>query len=139
MKIVIAPDSFKGNLSSLQVATAIEKGILRVLPRARCLKVPMADGGEGTVRSMLDALGGKLRSKVVVGPAGESVRARYALLADGKTAVIEMAEASGLHLIPKPQRQIHKATSHGTGLLIKDAISRNLEKIKTRAFYLKMH
>src|SRR5918992_4047184 len=95
MKIVITPDSFKENLTSLEVATAIEKGIKRVLPGAKCIKVPMADGGEGTVQSVMDATAGKLLKKEVVGPLGEPVPPNYGGLGDGKTAVIEMAEASG--------------------------------------------
>ena len=94
MKIVIAPDSFKENLTSMQVATCIEKGIKKVLPRARCIKVPMADGGEGTVQSLVDATGGRIIKKQVVGPMGEKTKASYGMLGDGTTAVIEMAEAS---------------------------------------------
>ena len=96
MKIVIAPDSFKENLTSMEVAAAIEKGIRRVLPKARCIKVPMADGGEGTVQSLVDATGGRLHKCKVKGPMGGDVTARYGLLGDGKTAVIEMAEATFL-------------------------------------------
>ena len=104
MKIVIASDSFKENLTSLEVATAIERGIRRVLPKARCVKIPMADGGEGTVQSLVDATAGRLLRKRVRGPRGEPVSARYGILGDGETAVIEMAEASGLPLIPRAER-----------------------------------
>ena len=128
MKIVIAPDSFKGNLSSLQVARAIEKGIHRVLPAAKCTTVPMADGGEGTVRSMLDALGGKYVNRRVCGPDTEKVRARYGLLADGNTAVIEMAEASGLPLVSSEKKNPMTATSYGTGELIVDALEKGDRK-----------
>ena len=76
MKIILAPDSFKGNLTSLQVAVAMEKGVKRVLPKAKCIKVPMADGGEGTVQSLVDATGGKFIRKRVIGPAGKTVSAR---------------------------------------------------------------
>ncbi len=129
MKIVIAPDSFKGNLSSLQVARAIEKGIKRVLPSANCITVPMADGGEGTVRSMLDALGGKYVHRQVCGPDTQKVRARYGLLADGRTAVIEMAEASGLPLLTAKKKNPMTATSYGTGELIVDALNKGVRKI----------
>lgn len=129
MKIVIAPDSFKGNLTSMQVATAIEKGIRRVLPSATCIKVPMADGGEGTVQSLTDALGGRFVYKNVCGPDGNKVRARYGLLADKKTAVIEMAEASGLPLVKEQYRNPLTATSYGTGELVIDAINRGALKI----------
>ena len=101
---MIAPDSFKENLTSLEVATAIERGIRRVLPKAQCVKIPMADGGEGTVQSLVDATAGSLLRKPVRGPGGVLVSARYGILGDGETAVIEMAEASGLPLIPRAER-----------------------------------
>lgn len=129
MKIVIAPDSFKGNLSALEVANAMEKGVRRVIPHAKCIKVPMADGGEGTVRSLKDAVGGKFIRKNVCGPNGDTVKARYALLADNVTAVIEMAEASGLPLVEEKKRNPLKATTFGTGELIVDAINRGARKI----------
>ena len=129
MKIILAPDSFKGNLTSLEVATAFEKGIKRVLPRAKCIKVPMADGGEGTVQSLVDGVGGKFIRKRVVGPAGNTVSARYGLLSDGLTAVIEMAEASGLPLVSGKNKNPLKTTTYGTGELILDAAKRGAEKI----------
>ena len=129
MKIVIAPDSFKGSLSSTDAAAAIEVGVRRVLPRARCTKIPMADGGEGTVQALLDALGGKFVTKKVTGPLGEPVRARYALLADGETAVIEMAAASGLQLLDAKSRNPLHTTSFGTGELILAAIQKGAKKI----------
>jgi len=129
MKIVIAPDSFKGNMTSLQVATAIEKGIRRVLPKARCIKVPMADGGEGTVQSLVDATGGRIVRKKVTGPAGKPVNASYGLLADGKTAVIEMAEASGLPMVSGREKNPMKTTTYGTGELIKNAMDRGATHI----------
>ncbi len=129
MKIVIAPDSFKGNLTSLQVAAAIEKGIRRVLPKARIIKVPMADGGEGTVQSLVDATGGRIVRKKVTGPAGKPVNASYGLLADGETAVIEMAEASGLPMVSGKTKNPLKTTTYGTGELIKDAMNRGARHI----------
>jgi glycerate kinase len=129
MKIVLAPDSFKGNLTSLQVAAALEKGIRRVLPNAKCIKVPMADGGEGTVQSLVDGAGGKFIRKKVTGPAGKPVMARYGLLADGTTAVIEMAEASGLPYVKGKEKNPMKTTSYGTGELILDAIHKGANKI----------
>lgn len=129
MKIVIAPDSFKGNLSSLQVAAAMEKGIRRVVPKAECIKVPMADGGEGTVQALLDARGGRYVSRQVCGPMGDKLRARYGLLEDGETAVIEMAEASGLPLLETGKENPLLATSYGTGELIRDALERGARKI----------
>ncbi|MEE9551544.1 MAG: glycerate kinase, partial [Gammaproteobacteria bacterium] len=129
MKIVLAPDSFKGNLTSLQVATALEKGIRRVLPNARCIKIPMADGGEGTVQSLVDATGGKFIRKKVTGPVGKKVSARYGMLADGETAVIEMAEASGLPYVKGRDKNPMRTTTFGTGELIIDALNKGAKKI----------
>jgi glycerate kinase len=129
MKIVIAPDSFKENLTSLEVATEIETGLKRVWPNATYVKVPMADGGEGTVQSLVDATGGQIVKVEVSGPMGGRVMASYGLLGDGKTAVIEMAEASGLPLVPKELRNPLAATTFGTGELIGDAIKRGVTEI----------
>lgn len=129
MKIVIAPDSFKENLTSLEVAGELETGLKRVWPNATYVKVPMADGGEGTVQSLVDATGGQIVKVEVSGPMGARVMASYGLLGDGKTAVIEMAEASGLPLVPKEQRNPLVATTFGTGELIGDAIKRGVHEI----------
>jgi len=129
MKIVIAPDSFKENLTSLEVAGELETGLKRVWPNATYVKVPMADGGEGTVQSLVDATGGQIVKVEVSGPMGARVMASYGLLGDGKTAVIEMAEASGLPLVPKEQRNPLIATTFGTGELIGDAIKRGVHEI----------
>ena len=129
MKIVIAPDSFKENLTSMEVASEIEKGIHRVWPRARCVKVPMADGGEGTVQSLVDATGGKIVECDVTGPLGDPVKAHYGLLGGGQTAVIEMAEASGLPLVPKDRRNPLLTTTFGTGQLLADAMRRGVSTI----------
>lgn len=129
MKIVIAPDSFKENLTAMEVATAIETGIRRVLPNARCVKVPLADGGEGTVQALVDATGGRIVKKNVVGPLGNRVSARYGLLGDGATAVIEMAQASGLPLVPKNKRDPLSTTTYGTGELMIDALRRGAKSI----------
>lgn len=128
-KIVIAPDSFKGNLTSLQVATCLEKGIKRVLPEAECIKVPMSDGGEGTVESMVDAAQGEFVKKRVKGPVGKLVTARYGWLAGRETAVIEMAQASGLPLLDDSEKNPLKTTTYGTGQLILDAINRSAKTI----------
>lgn len=129
MKVLIAPDSFKENLTAMEVATAIETGIKRVLPNARCVKVPLADGGEGTVQALVDATGGRIVKKNVVGPLGNRVSARYGLLGDGATAVIEMAEASGLPLVPKNKRDPLSTTTYGTGELMMDALRRGAKSI----------
>jgi glycerate 2-kinase len=134
MKIVIAPDSFKESLTALDVANAIEAGFRQVFPRADYLKVPMADGGEGTVQSMVDATQGHFIDLEVTGPLGNRVMAQYGILGavDGQeptTAVIEMASASGLHLVPREQRDPRYTTSFGTGELIKDALNRGIKHI----------
>lgn len=129
MKIILAPDSFKGNLTALQVANALEEGIRRVLPDADCVKAPMADGGEGTVQSLVDATGGRFIRAPVTGPAGRPVSARYGLLADAKTAVIEMAEASGLPLVTGQDKNPLHTTTFGTGELMLDAARQGAREI----------
>lgn len=134
MKIVIAPDSFKESLTALEVANAIEVGFRQVFPQAEYIKVPMADGGEGTVQSMVDATRGHLVDLEVTGPLGNRVMAQYGILGatEGQTsatAVIEMASASGLHLVPRDQRDPRYTTSFGTGELIKDALDRGIKHI----------
>lgn len=129
MKIILAPDSFKGCLTSPEVAAAMEAGIKRVLPDAGCVRIPMADGGEGTVQALLHAVGGELRTCTVTGPAGQPVQAGYGLLADNCTAVIEMAAASGLDLVEGNTKNPLKTTSYGTGELIRDALDRDVRKI----------
>ncbi|WP_028023064.1 glycerate kinase [Enterovibrio calviensis] len=122
MKIVIAPDSYKESLSAMDVATAIETGFKHIMPDATYVKLPMADGGEGTVQSMIDATGGRLVDVTVTGPLGTPVEGFFGLLGDGETAVIEMAAASGLHLVPTAARNPLLTNSFGTGELIKAAL-----------------
>ncbi len=122
MKIIIAPDSYKESLSAMDVATAIETGFKHIMPDATYVKLPMADGGEGTVQSMIDATGGRLVGVTVTGPLGTPVEGFFGLLGDGETAVIEMAAASGLHLVPTASRNPLLTTSFGTGELIKAAL-----------------
>lgn len=129
MKIVIAPDSYKESLTAMEVATAIEAGFREVLPDADYHKLPMADGGEGTVQSLVDATGGTIINHPVTGPLGEQVDGFYGLLGDGRTAVIEMAAASGLHLVSPTQRNPLKTTTFGTGELIKAALDKGVEHI----------
>jgi len=121
MKIVIAPDSFKESLSALQVAAAIEAGMREVFPDAEYVKVPVADGGEGTVQALVDATGGWRVDQRVTGPLGEPVQAFYGRTGDGG-AVIEMAAASGLELVPSARRDPRITTSRGTGELILHAL-----------------
>ncbi len=122
MKIVIAPDSYKESLSAMEAADCIEKGFKQIIPHAEYVKVPMADGGEGTVQSLVDATGGSIIPAMVTGPLGEPVEAFFGLLGDKKTAVIEMAAASGLHLVPAGKRNPLVTTTKGTGELIKSAL-----------------
>lgn len=129
MKIVIAPDSFKESLTALEVATAIETGFKRVFPDAEYIKLPMADGGEGTVQSLVDATHGKLIECDVTAPLGDKVKSFFGLSGDGKTAIIEMAAASGLHLVAPEKRNPLLTTSYGTGELIKQALDLGVEHI----------
>jgi glycerate 2-kinase len=122
MKIVIAPDSFKESLSAFEAANAIERGFRGVIPDAEYIKIPMADGGEGTVQSLVDSTGGSKVEVTVTGPLGEPVLSFFGLLGDGKTAVIEMAAASGLHLVPFEKRNPLVTTTRGTGELILAAL-----------------
>ncbi len=129
MRIVVAPDSYKGSVSAMGVADAIERGIHKVFADAAVQKIPIADGGEGTVESMVGATGGTLRNSEVTGPLGERVCAKWGILGDGKTAVIEMAAASGLPLVAKDRLNVRSATSRGTGELILAALDAGLRKI----------
>ncbi|TCD53877.1 glycerate kinase [Alloscardovia theropitheci] len=149
MKIVVAPDSFKGSLTAQQAADAIEIGIRRVLPQANIVTVPMADGGEGTVQSLVDATGGYLVTAEVVNPLGKMCRAQYGFLGNTSlndksvhddttheenslgdcTAVIEMAQASGIQFVNELTMNPLTATTYGTGQLIKDALDRGATKI----------
>ncbi len=129
MKIILAPDSFKGSLSSTEVALAMEQGVKRVLPGARCFKIPMADGGEGTVQALLDAAGGDLVQCRVKGPLGRRVAAGYGRLADGRTAVVEIAAAAGLALLSDKAKNPLKTTSYGAGELLRHALDRGAKKV----------
>jgi glycerate kinase len=120
MNILIAPDKFKGSLSALQAADAIEAGMRAVFPDAVYRKLPVADGGDGTVQAIVDALGGRQVQVSVAGPLGEPVMAPYGRCGD--LAIIEMAAASGLALIPLARRDPLHATSAGTGQLILHAL-----------------
>ena len=129
MKIVIAPDSFKGSLTALQVAEAIEVGLRRMFTDAAIEKIPMADGGEGTVQSLVDATGGQILTAQVLDPLGNSINAQYGVLGDGVTAVIEMAAASGLTLVPLGKRDPRVTTTYGTGELIRVALAHGCRKL----------
>ena len=123
-KILLAIDSFKGCLSSLEVATAVEDGIKLVYPACEIVKTPVADGGEGTAEALVWATGGQMLTVEVNDPLMQPVCARYGILGDGHTAVIEMSAASGLPLVPEKLRNPMLTTTYGTGQLIADALSR---------------
>ncbi len=122
MKIVIAPDSFKGSLSALEAAEAIERGIKLSIPHAETIKVPIADGGEGTLDSLITSLNGQKVDLQVTGPLGLPVKAQYGVIPRGQLAIIEMAQASGITLISRNERNPLIATTYGTGELIKKAL-----------------
>ena len=129
MKIVVAPDSFKGSVSALEAANAMEQGIRRVFPNAIIDKIPMADGGEGTVQSLVDATGGHIQTHRVVAPLENEVDAQFGILAGGETAVIEMASASGLTLVPIDKRNPLRTTTYGTGQLIHAALEAGCRRL----------
>lgn len=129
MKVVIAPDSFKESLTAKQVCDAIQAGLARVWHDAKFVAIPVADGGEGTVQSLVDATQGRLVEVKVMGPQGKRVEAFYGMLGDNQTAVIEMAAASGLHHVPVAQRDPKLTTSFGTGELIRHALDQGVTKL----------
>ena len=129
MRILVAPDSFKGTLKAKEVAEVIEKGIRKVFPEAKVIKVPLADGGEGTVEALVGAVGGRILTREVTSPLGEKIEASFGILSEGATAVIEMAQASGLSLVPPRKRNPLITTTFGTGELIKAALDEGCKKI----------
>jgi glycerate kinase len=129
VRIVIAPDSFKGSASALAAANAMALGALAVFPRAEVTRVPIADGGEGTVEALVTASHGRIEHRTVRGPLGEPVRAHWGVLGDGRTAVVEMAAASGLTLVPRERRDPRITTTHGTGELIRAALNEGYSRI----------
>ncbi len=128
MKIVIAPDSFKGSLTSQEAADIISQSFLKIFLQAEIEKIPLADGGEGTTQILINATNGKIYSEFVTSPIGERIKANYGILGDRKTAVIEMAAASGLSLVPIEKRNPMFTTTFGTGELIKAALNHGYRK-----------
>ncbi len=128
MKAVIAIDSFKGSLSSLEAGQAAEAGIKRVFPDAVTQVCPLADGGEGTVETLIGGMGGTIRRLPVTGPLGETVTGRYGILEDGITAVLEMADAAGITMVSPEQRNPLYTTTYGVGETIRDAIGEGCRK-----------
>jgi len=129
MKIVVAPQSFKGSLNAREVAQAIAEGIKRVLPHIEPILVPMADGGEGTVQALVYSTHGQIMSVEVTGPLGDKVSAEWGLLGDGASAVVEMAAASGITLVPPEKLNPLLATTYGTGELIRAALDAGCRKL----------
>ncbi|MGT2832262.1 glycerate kinase [Streptococcus halotolerans] len=127
--IVVASDSFKGSANSLEVASCIRQGIHTLYPDDEVLVYPIADGGEGTVDAIMASREGQRISLTVQGPFGQSVEAHYGLIDNGNTAIIEMAEASGLTLVAKEDLDILQSSTYGTGELIKDAVDKGVSNI----------
>ena len=128
MKVVLAPQTFKGSISALEVATAMREGVLRVVPDADCDLVPVADGGDGTLETLVEGSGGEIRTVDVTGPLGGRVKAQWGAMGDGTTAVIEMARTSGLALLTVERRDPLTATTYGLGEAIKQAMDSGFRK-----------
>ncbi len=129
MKIIVAPDSFKGSISSINACQAITRGIQRVMPEAYIIQIPMADGGEGTVEALVNATKGEYRKIKVCGPLSDKVDAQYGILTkNGNMAVIEIAQAAGLPLVPEHKRNPLNTTTYGLGEIILDAVSIGLKR-----------
>lgn len=130
MKFILAPDSFKESMTSKDACNAMERGIKKVLKDAICIKVPMADGGEGTVEALVESTGGTIVNALVTHPLGnKKIKAEYGILGNGEKAIIEMASASGIHLVERKKRNPLITTTYGTGELILDAINRGVKHI----------
>jgi glycerate 2-kinase len=127
--IVLAPDSFKESMTAKEACIAMEKGIKKVNSNISCIHVPMADGGEGTMQSLVDATNGKIHSLEVVGPLGNKVEAQYGILGDGEIGILEMASASGIHLVNPEKRNPLLTTTYGTGELIKACLDHGVKKL----------
>lgn len=128
MKIIIASDSFKGSCSTLDVANYIEKGFKRIYEDSDVIKIPVADGGEGTVDALVIGTSGKYEDVEVIGPLGQPIKAKYGIIND-EMAVIEMAAASGLTLVDKEKLNPLVTTTYGTGQLIKSALEKGIRRI----------
>ena len=129
LKFVLAPDSFKGSASAMEICEAMEEGIRRVFPDSNVLHVPMADGGEGSTEAIVNATGGQFIQKTVQGPLGEQVEAIIGMHGDGETAVIEMATASGIQLVNPADRNPYHTTTYGTGELIRHCLDEGIKSV----------
>ncbi len=128
MKIVIAPDSYKGSIYAPEAARAMREGVLRVVPDAETVLVPVADGGDGTLETLVETSGGTTRTATVTGPLGDPTEAQWGAMGDGKTAVIEMARTSGLTLVPDDRRNPLTATTAGLGEVIREALNEGFRR-----------
>lgn len=124
MKVVVAIDSLKGSLTSMEAGNAIKEGILKADKNAEVIVKPLADGGEGTTEALTEGMGGEMVSAEVMGPLGQTVKAEYGYLPEKRMAIMEMAAASGIILVPDEDRDPMRATSYGVGEMILDAIQR---------------
>ena len=129
MKIVIAPQGFKATITALEAARAIARGVTAALPDAETVLAPVADGGDGTLNALVDGTGGRVFTSTVTGPLGQPVEAQWGIMGDGQTAVIEMALASGLALVPQRRRNPRITTTAGTGEILKEALDRGFNRI----------
>ena len=129
LKVVIAPQGFKGGVSALEASRAIERGVLAADPGAQTVLVPVADGGDGTLNALVDGTGGQIFRSIVTGPLGERIEAAWGVMGDGRTAVVEMAQASGLALVPPRRRNPRVTTTRGTGEIIKEALDKGFSRI----------
>ena len=123
MKVVVAIDSLKGSLSSLEAGEAIKTGVLKAMPNAEVAVRPLADGGEGTVEALALGMGGELKTVEVTGPLGEKVNCLYGILEESQTAIVEMSGAAGITLVPDELKNPLHTTTYGVGEVIKDAIA----------------
>ena len=127
--IALAPDSFKESMTAKEVCEAMERGLKKANSNISCIHVPMADGGEGTMQSLVDATNGKVYSLKVVGPLGNEVEAEYGILGDGEIGILEMASASGIQLVHPEKRNPLLTTTYGTGQLIKACLDHGVKKL----------
>ena len=129
MKVVIAPQGFKGGISGLEAAQAIARGVAAAVPDAETVLAPVADGGDGTLNALVDATGGQVFNQTVTGPLGQPLEAQWGVMGDGNTAVIEMARASGLALVPQRRRNPRITTTVGTGEILKKALDQGFTRV----------
>ncbi|MEW5974698.1 MAG: glycerate kinase [Acidobacteriota bacterium] len=129
IRILVAPNAFKESLTAMEAAQAISRGVLKVHPKAKIFRIPIADGGDGTLEAVVAGTSGSVRKARVLDPLGRKITAEYGLTGDGKTAIIEMSRASGLALVPPGRRNPMKTTSFGTGQLIRAALDAGVRNI----------